>query len=1082
FQGAYREWDNGRGYNFEYRIPWDTLGADDPPGAGDIVAGTANVLWARPDGLATGGGQSWAYDIMREPGFPWQSASVWGKLIFRDQGNVPRELVTEGIPPERPRPLEFPYELPDDGHATIQLFAADGEISRIIVPNQQRPGGVNAERWDGMDNHGEVDDHGGLLPAGEYQWRGLFSEEGLELKYRFSVHNSGNPPYRTPDQTGGWGGDHGDPQTVTAHEQMMFISWSASEAGWGVIRTDLDGQKKWGSDRNARYMTTDGQRLYRSNGGPVEMLDVELPRPVGLPNGSRMLAPPEGGDDETNRVTGLAYHEGTVYVAYGPRDLVGVYDADDGSLRAAWDVPEPGRMAIRPDGSAAVISGDHVVSVTDGRIETWLDDHLDEPVGIAIADDGTTCVANQGALQNVSVFDAEGAYTHSIGRTGGRPAMGAYDREGMYMPGGITLDARGRLWVAETADYPKRVSVWNVSTGENVEEFFGASSYFAYGYIDPARPDEIYAHNVLWRIDWDDYTTEPGTTIWRATEPNMVPPPNHDAHSSGGGFRMVTTEAGRQIGWGGAGRSRNPVLYIREGEIFRPFAGVINPWRDAQRFPALADYKNEREKAWEEQRLARHRRPHDLFWQDANGDGKVSVDEITPLDNVGKPITVHPDMSVLLGSGHLLRPAEVTDDGRPVYDIAQAEHTPWVEQELFGGFMMQGPQRAVYTLRHREGPSLIKWNSDGEMAWYYADLIRWRGALGLPTVGPGRLWGMTRPMGVAGDYIAFQTYFGPNQIFRRDGLYVGALINAGGAAEEPYSGQNEGQGGAFVKLDIDGEERYFLIHGSHDVRVWEVLGLDTLEELPGGTYTHTDEHVQQARRAYTQYLADMEGETALRIVRGRDALDDAPAASKQLDNGLGFEARLAYDQQNLYVRYDVQSPHGLVNTIPDPQRAFLGGNCLDLQLATDPDADAERETPAPGDVRLVVTRQEGKPLAVLYQPRVEGVEGEGVRFESPTGEERFDRIELIETVTLDYEAESDRFTATVTVPLDTLGLELRTGDRLKLDVGYVFGNPKGSEAVQRAYLYNDGFSANVIDDLPNESRLVPHEWGVVTVD
>jgi hypothetical protein len=38
------------------------------------------------------------------------------------------------------------------------------------------------------------------------------------------------------------------------------------------------------------------------------------------------------------------------------------------------------------------------------------------------------------------------------------------------------------------------------------------------------------------------------------------------------------------------------------------------------------------------------------------------------------------------------------------------------------------------------------------------------------------------------------------------------------------------------------------------------------------------------------------------------------------------------------------------------------------------------------------------------------------------------------------------------------------------------------KAVQRTYLNNSSFSANVVDDIPNESRLEPKEWGEAGVE
>ena len=51
-----------------------------------------------------------------------------------------------------------------------------------------------------------------------------------------------------------------------------------------------------------------------------------------------------------------------------------------------------------------------------------------------------------------------------------------------------------------------------------------------------------------------------------------------------------------------------------------------------------------------------------------------------------------------------------------------------------------------------------------------------------------------------------------------------------------------------------------------------------------------------------------------------------------------------------------------------------------------------------------------------------------------------------------------------------------------MDLGYIFGNATGTQATLRSYLRNNGFSANVLNDVPNESRLEPHEWGQADIE
>ena len=145
-----------------------------------------------------------------------------------------------------------------------------------------------------------------------------------------------------------------------------------------------------------------------------------------------------------------------------------------------------------------------------------------------------------------------------------------------------------------------------------------------------------------------------------------------------------------------------------------------------------------------------------------------------------------------------------------------------------------------------------------------------------------------------------------------------------------------------------------------------------------------------------------------------------------------------------------------------------------------------RRPPAAGDVRVLVSRRaDGKTAAIVFRPRVAGFAGKPIVFKSPTGTEAFDAIEATDRVGLDHRTERGRpgsFSATVTIPLDLLGLKLTPGGSLRMDVGYVFGNRTGTAAAVRAYWANNSFTANVVNDVPHESRLEPAEWGTAVVE
>jgi hypothetical protein len=175
-------------------------------------------------------------------------------------------------------------------------------------------------------------------------------------------------------------------------------------------------------------------------------------------------------------------------------------------------------------------------------------------------------------------------------------------------------------------------------------------------------------------------------------------------------------------------------------------------------------------------------------------------------------------------------------------------------------------------------------------------------------------------------------------------------------------------------------------------------------------------------------------------------------------------------------------PFELVNSIPDPHIVFKGGNLLDIQLAADPRASSKQIKPAPGDVRLLITRRRGKVLAVIYRPKIKDFKGRAVVLKSPTGQESFDGIETTDKVRLEYQKTSPGFIAVATIPLSVLGWKPQPHSALRLDLGYLFGNATGNQCAQRAYWSNTSPTAGIIGDVPSESRLEPRQWGTATVE
>jgi len=1073
YQAKFLLGNDGKSYSFEYRIPWTTLGSRGPLKGDDIVAAAMQLLWGRT-GNEHIGINGVTYDLQIPGGFAYQNAAVWGKLIFSPTGKIPKAQAEAGLPIEKPLPLTLTYDLPESSEVTLQLVNAKHEVVRVLAGEAPRLAGKNTDRWDGLDALGKP------LPAGQYTWKGVYHQP-ITTRHILSVNNSGQPPWKNDSNTGGWGGDHGEPCAVCIAGDDLILAWNYAEAGWGIIRVNAEGKKQWGILRAASCLASAGEHVYLTwdVDGPNEPGDIEVVakkdfRPLLFGNGSKTLPAPPGGQAVNNHVGGLACVGGLLYASYTQRNLLACFDATSGDLKATYPVTAPGMLAAHKDGVLVLISEGKLALFRDGKFTPMTGAHLDHPQGVAVDAAGGIYVANQGVLQNVSVFAADGVYQRSIGKTGGRPRIGNFDPTGMLCPTSLAIDAKGRLWVMETIDAPKRVSVWNTQDGRLEKEFFGGAHYSSHIWMDPEHADEIYCDNVLWKVDLNAQTWAPKSTIWRPTDPNT--PGLYGTH--GNGFKMFTAKNGRQYGWG-TDVHLGTVLAIREGNIMKPLLAFF--WTYAPKpfigYPITSD-------------TTKYPDNGTFIWVDRNDDQQLQPDEITTANLTPECARryfrgfacVDADLNIWHSRGAVNRPLRILDNGRPEYDFSKPEVTPV-------GPGMVNRAGALYTLsQDDESPEKVgygKWSPAGELQWGLLGFSNWPTAISYPAQQPGTLWGPTALLGEAGPFTGFNTYFGVAHLYTTDGVYVTKIFKDMRVVTDNFDANViscENYNGCLVQPK--GMNRYFFLGGDQDGRVTEVLGLETVKRLKGGAYIITEDDAKTVATAWAAYRAGMTGIQTLTIAQGKAALATARPVGRALDTRRAFTAKAAYDATNLYVAYTVDCPAKLVNDIPDPTLIFKGGNLIDIQMAVDPQADPKRKTPAPGDLRLLVTRQHDNTVAVLFRPKVAGFTGKPIILSSPVAQESFDAIDVCDRITLTY-AEvvgQPSFTAVVTIPLDVLGWKPKAGTRIKMDLGYIYGNVEGTQATARSYWSNNGFSANVLKDVPSESRLEPAAWGEVVVE
>jgi len=1095
FKAAFKAWPDGKGFTLEYRIPWSALRqgkAGAPLKAGDLTASAIQIQWSDPEGKHSYGG-GWGVDLLRQAGFSYQSTGCWGKLIFTELGNLPKELTQEGLPPVRQLPLKLTFDMPKQAEVSIVLIDEKGDRVRNIIASQVRPRGTVTESWDGLDDAGRV------LPSGSYTWKGLHHDK-FEAKYVLSAGNSGTPGYHTPDGKGAWGGDWDNPKDVCFAGDRGLIAWGVAEAGPGIIMIDAKDRKQWGGRFGASYLATDGEWLFASltHEKQIRAYNVADGKQLNFLRGE-MWAEHNAGNETA--CTGLAFAGGKLYVADAKSNTVTEYQGREGKIIRRINAPGVTWLAAFDANTLLAVSGGTVrkLSLADGKLAPFIADHLDQPAAVAAGPDGTVYVSNHGRLMNVSVFDKAGKYQRSIGKTGGRalpPELfpkegnasggrrGKWDPDAMLNPRGLAVDSRGRLWICEDDFQPKRITIWEAASGKLLDEKFGACYVSTPVTMDPADPTRVYTQNVEWEVDLDKGTWKPAAIMIDARPdsgyfwPHMV-----------NNIVFIATNGKQYMHAGNT-------LYIRRGDHFEAVAGVFGPrsgftWRPGA-------------KTWEEA----NKMPY-LLWEDRNGDGIIQKDETRETKMC--PQQPHgcfaPDLTMyaagMYGALYWQRisPKQILDNGVPIYDDASFFHVDYVTREeakvptythdiavnpADGSVLMYAGADIKFMDKAEIWP-LTCWSKDGKLLWRYRKGSRWYDAYEFPIPQPGELWGTTKCIGITplpgngGGITGFSSYHGMVHLLTSDGIIIGTLMKDGRSGETgPDQIQCEWFTGQLVKAK---NGKWYLTAGDQDGRVLEITGLDTITRFDG-KLTITEQDAKAAADALAEWSALKAKAQSLVISRTQGTPDwmNIRGITVALDAHRGFTAKAAYTADSLIINCKVDAPFELTNSIQETQMLFKGGNAIDLQLATDPKADPKRDKPAPGDVRVLITRRAGKPIAVVYRHKVAGFQGQPTVFTSPTGQESIDQIEVWDDIALTCEKTEIGFTAVATVPLAKLGWKPVPGTTVKMDVGYLFGNQTGNATSVRAYWTNHSFASGVTADVPHESRIEPNQWGLATVE
>ena len=1098
-EGAYVRDADGRGCTFEYRIPWAVLRAPRPLKAGDGVQMQFQVHWGNDQGTELKSGIT---DV-RNPNsnaLGYMGPDAWGMGRFMAEGSL-LSAADNGL--ERAQGhVPVPFELKTAGKVSIMIRDAAGRAVRTGIGARPYAAGAHTWLWDGLDERDRP------LPAGKYTAM-VLTHNGIGQEYVTDVGVSGEPPYQTEDGSGGWAGDYWEPMYVAIEGDRVILGTGCAEAQKPTICTDLEGRKQYGTSALGHSLAVHdgfGYFVMWASSGKLVKFDLATGQLKPFAGGQpEVMAPGKG-----PRRGLAALDDQTLVMSTDEESKLYLIDLASGVVKGEVPLDKPAGLAVDGQGALYAVSGNAVgrVDVKTGAF-TPLATGLDEPKLLACDAAGNVYVSLIGTTMQVWKLSPQGEVLQKFGKAGGRQTLGKFDPAGMLRPYAIAVDKNNRLWVCENDRQPKRYSVWNPD-GALWKDFYGSLPYSTGIYVDPETPEQVFAENVRYRMDYERGTWQPEWTILRDREEEGVKLPQVSAHNGG---RFVVFKGRKFLAVPAQGAAF--AIYELVDEAFVP------------RLVYNLDRKT-RKGGW---------------WIDANNDGHVQTEEKIQRDGPpfgrGWSVAIDKNLNLYTWAGDqwtepraqgrstqpytimrlnfagfaktgALQYAEapvpvVTDEagGSPSEICVDADGS--IYALVSGGLVARG-ERAQGT-----GSRVVKFSAKGEKLWEYHNVhvgFAWTSSTYTPgfIVAAFRMWSVEHP-----DLLPVTGYYGQYFLLdKKTGAFVDALCQDQRSAytmdhtmvlTENFNGT--------IWQHPKTKKTYFS-GGDADARIWELTGLDTLrrgtaklkiDDTLAAQAVVNSEHNRQVQLAILERNSGRKSAMLSRLenatVDGRDNEwqgvpvlpigDDPP--SHEATGGKPAQVQIGYDDTNLYARFEVKSAVPFLNTPTDYKLLFKSGSALELcltpHLAERKVGPNNRHPMEVGDLRLLIARtKDGKLLATRYRPKIAGGKKPAAAYfeTQAAGREDFDEIAEWNDLPMNYRETKDGYIVEVAIPWKDTAVKPVAGTKFLFDAGIITGNQGGTRNATRAMWGDRTPEVNVNNDIPTESRMHPNGWGLVVME
>jgi hypothetical protein len=1088
---------DGKGYSQELSIPWSLIAKEGATfNAGDeiVITFEPNVTiglsgrWTMKDNFKVG--------LTPDRVFTFMANNCWGTGTLEAKGKItPRPVrladareftvsMANGVPivdwtgiikvKELKGFKNITFNMPIDGYISLNIKDKTGFVVRQLLNSAFYTKGKHTVKWDGLTTI-NWRTPGTPVAEGEYQWEAIW-HKGIGLKLVGWAGNSGNAPWdSTPSSN--WGGDHGIPSACATDGEKVYLGWSGAEAGKAIVATDMKGNVVWKGSRagmsGANLIAVDNGTVYAQNwGGNIFRLESKkggFTAWAGTDSSPDIFIKNIWTDGKApDEANGLDAKGGKLFLSFTAANTILILDGKDGKVIKKITVTSPSDIKTTDGKNAYVIS--NATDILSLNLETGdvkpFTQGLKNARAIAIGKDGKVYVGLGEPQNQVVVFGTDGKQTATIGRTGGRALSGKWTSDGMAFINSIVVDAEGKLWVTE-ADYnPKRISVWNTTTGLLVKELFGPATYGALGgAICPTDPTVMAGNGVEWKLD---AKTGLGTVTGTITRDGM----EVSRYAKGANGKIYLAVAPGWIHGSNAIR-----IFERLGE---------------------GDYKLRTMFIYE----GKDKTAKTKFWADENGDEKQQDNEVTTFDGLitfsGWYMGLTPDMTIYSGNNQY-KNTGFTACGAPKYDLANPVKTPIAGLGSTDGKLIM--QQGDYGVN--EGWNKCYDITSKKLLWTYPDnFIGVHGSHNATPPEGGMIRGSYGPCGTfkmpepIGNAWVIATNVGEWHILTEGGYYLTRLFepdpmkfswpevaSPGASMDNVPCGMGGEDFGGSITLADNG--KLYVQSGKTGFWNIEVTGLENVKSLKGDKVTINAEDIKLAKSLRESYLQEVTGtkriNVKLKTVIFTGNIDKdfegAEIVNYQKTDDAKIRTTSAWDENNLYMAWDVKDNTPWVNGGIDAAQLYIGGDTVDFQLGLDVKADKNRSEGVKGDMRLSIGSFKGAATAVIYR-KVADVKKPMTFSSGIVREYKMDFVDTIADAQIKVQINPGKgYIVEAAIPLKSLDLKPVEGANLTLrgDFGVTHGDPAGQRTRLRSYWSNQ--HTGIVDDAVFELQMEPKNWG-----